>query len=161
MISITYLNPLLVNTDQHWSLINIWLILTKIRFELNNVRPSPLLTNIRLANTDQNYAYFDNLIIWYWLDSTPYQQTYDNKYNINQQCIDRYKLPPHIGKSLDNDPNLVIVDHTLVNINQIHILSCISDLLRIYFTFYLPLISNLWLLHKGLILLKIVKLLFT
>ena len=158
MISITYLNPLLVNTDQHWSLINIWLILTKIRFELNNVRPSPLLTNIRLANTHQNYAYFDNLIIWYWLDSTPYQQTYDNKYNINQQCIDRYKLPPHIGKSLDNDPNLVIVDHTLVNINQIYMLSFISDFFRINLTIYLSVIHNLRLIPEVLILLKIVKL---
>ena len=159
MISITYLNPLLVNTDQHWSLINIWLILTKIRFELNNVRPSPLLTNIRLANTDQNCAYFDNLIIWYWLDSTPYQQTYDNKYNINQQCIDRYKLPPHIGKSLDNDPNLVIIDHTLVNINQIYMLSFISDLFRINLTIYLSVIHSIRLIPEVLILLKIVKLL--
>ena len=42
-----------------------------------------------------------------------------------------------MDKNLENDPNLVIIDHTLVNINHIYMLSFISDLFRINLTIYL------------------------
>ena len=62
-------------------------------------------------------------------------------------------------KNLEIDPNLVIIDHTLVNINQIYMLSFISDLFRINLTIYLSVIHNTRLIPEVLILLKIVKLL--
>ena len=64
-----------------------------------------------------------------------------------------------MDKNLENDPNLVIIDHTLVNIDQIHMLSFISDLFRINLTIYLSVIHNTRLIPEVLILLKIVKLL--
>ena len=64
-----------------------------------------------------------------------------------------------MDKNLENDPNLVIIDHTLVNINHIYMLSFISDLFRINLTIYLSVIHNLRLIPEVLILLKIVKLL--
>ena len=45
-------------------------------------------------------------------------------------------------KNLEIDPNLVIIDHTLVNINQIYMLSFISDLFRINLTIHLSVIHN-------------------
>ena len=47
-----------------------------------------------------------------------------------------------MAKNLENDPNLVIIDHTLVNINQIYMLSFISDLFRINLTIHLSVIHN-------------------
>ena len=64
-----------------------------------------------------------------------------------------------MAKNLENDPNLVIIDHTLVNINQIYMLSFISDLFRINLTIYLSVIHSIRLIPEVLILLKIVKLL--
>ena len=64
-----------------------------------------------------------------------------------------------MDKNLENDPNLVIIDHTLVNINQIYMLSFISDLFRINLTIYLTVIHSIRLIPEVLILLKIVKLL--
>ena len=64
-----------------------------------------------------------------------------------------------MDKNLENDPNLVIIDHTLVNINQIYMLSFISDLFRINLTIYLSVIHSIRLIPEVLILLKIVKLL--
>ena len=64
-----------------------------------------------------------------------------------------------MAKNLENDPNLVNIDHTLVNINQIYILSFISDLFRINLTIHLSVIHIFRLIPEVLILLKIVKLL--
>ena len=64
-----------------------------------------------------------------------------------------------MAKNVENDPNLVIIDHTLVNINQIYMLSFISDLFRINLTIYLSVIHSIRLIPEVLILLKIVKLL--
>ena len=64
-----------------------------------------------------------------------------------------------MAKNLENDPNFVIIDHTLVNINQIYMLSFISDLFRINLTIYLSVIHSIRLIPEVLILLKIVKLL--